>query len=596
MENFVRDYGTGNLIPNPPGFVNYASADAPSSSSRPTTRTAQFARSSQRAALRAAAAAAAQPPAEEPVTNTAGVGAGGSRRADPQPEASVSRAPTHGRGTSRGQNPPQANGASVNGASSSSQVTRRPTQSYKPPQDPNAEPIDPTAETFIKVGANAYKVDINHDPQQGPSRPAASSSSQSSSQLVDPLAKQLEELKNAVSGSGTVRRSGTWKPMDPRAGQTSRKGTTELSAAGPSSLPLPSTSAQASGSQRQASRDYRTSAEVVVGAHPSVSRPSSPNPPTASFMQEPPKTSSQTEAAEIVTKYQQSFPGERKSISRSDSRQGNQGAVPLGQGPASNHSHNLSQGQNLARPVSREGHPGIGAHGRSSPQPLSRSASPAAGNNVVPPQRGPAPGIGYNQRAVSPNRVGIALDPNGTVVVDKMADRYNQQQEQLRLQQYNASVPPRRLSYMGANNSNIPPPPIQQPAYGIAPPPPPPAGYQPNANTAYMNSAGPQRPMYNPAPVPVPYQMPPPQQPVYQQQLPQSVPYGGMDPRGPPPMAGSYGSRMVPPSQLPPPQQAGYGGAYRSPSPMARTPSPLPQQLPPTGQTTEDGRGILFYG
>jgi hypothetical protein len=41
----------------------------------------------------------------------------------------------------------------------------------------------------------------------------------------------------------------------------------------------------------------------------------------------------------------------------------------------------------------------------------------------------------------------------------------------------------------------------------------------------------------------------------------------------------------------PPPQN--YNG-YRSVSPgQNRTPSPGP---PPTGQTTEDGRGILFYG
>jgi len=29
MENFVRDYSTGNAIPEPPTFINYANTDAP---------------------------------------------------------------------------------------------------------------------------------------------------------------------------------------------------------------------------------------------------------------------------------------------------------------------------------------------------------------------------------------------------------------------------------------------------------------------------------------------------------------------------------------------------------------------------------------
>ncbi|OBZ69920.1 Cell division control protein 15 [Grifola frondosa] len=43
MENFVRDYGTGNAIPDPPAFVNYANPDAvPPSSQRASTRPLVF--------------------------------------------------------------------------------------------------------------------------------------------------------------------------------------------------------------------------------------------------------------------------------------------------------------------------------------------------------------------------------------------------------------------------------------------------------------------------------------------------------------------------------------------------------------------------
>jgi hypothetical protein len=50
----------------------------------------------------------------------------------------------------------------------------------------------------------------------------------------------------------------------------------------------------------------------------------------------------------------------------------------------------------------------------------------------------------------------------------------------------------------------------------------------------------------------------------------------------------------APPNQLPP-QQPGYGG-YPAPNMMARTPSPMPPPDPPTGQKTEEGLPILFYG
>ena len=97
MENFVRDYSTGNLIPNPPTFVNYRTPDAiPSSSLRPTTRPAQFIRSSSRPSP------VRQNPVqqeEEPTVGAAGVGAGGgSRRGDPQADAPLSCQPTQNRG------------------------------------------------------------------------------------------------------------------------------------------------------------------------------------------------------------------------------------------------------------------------------------------------------------------------------------------------------------------------------------------------------------------------------------------------------------------------------------------------------------------
>ena len=128
---------------------------------------------------------------EEPTVGAAGVGTvGGSRRGDPQADAPLSCRPTQNKGgssahTQHARQPLPVNGSSVNGYGSGSasgfasgssapaQSSRQPTtvtQSSQPPyrplHDPTAEPIDPTAEMFIKVGSNAYKVDLSKDPQK----------------------------------------------------------------------------------------------------------------------------------------------------------------------------------------------------------------------------------------------------------------------------------------------------------------------------------------------------------------------------------------------------------------------------------------------
>src|SRR6202035_3708505 len=89
----------------------------------------------------------------------------------------------------------------------------------------------------------------------------------------------------------------------------------------------------------------------------------------------------------VLADYHQSLPGERKIASRSPSRQGSYDQ-PQG---TSGHVRTPSQGQNLGS-ISREGRPGIGAHGRSSPHPISRSASPVAGIGNNPPRNPGGPG------------------------------------------------------------------------------------------------------------------------------------------------------------------------------------------------------------
>ena len=76
MENFVHDYGTGNVIPEPPMFINYASTDAPPvSSSQIVTRPSSFICTTQRPGC---AATLGQDDEAYDNTNHAGVGASSS--------------------------------------------------------------------------------------------------------------------------------------------------------------------------------------------------------------------------------------------------------------------------------------------------------------------------------------------------------------------------------------------------------------------------------------------------------------------------------------------------------------------------------------
>ncbi|KAG6853673.1 hypothetical protein C0991_002472 [Blastosporella zonata] len=313
MENFVRDYGTGDQIPDPPAFVNYNTPDAiPSSSSKPTFHTAQFVRSSQRETVQRQNSI---PPPEEPEipqTNTAGIGAGNFGRRDSQYGAPLNR---HASRRQSAMVPPQApqqpNGytsqPNISGpgpsSSSSNQVARHNTQRQS-------------------VGDNAYRADPNRDPQMQTqsglfnTRSAAPSPTKAINDgAVDPLAKHMEDLKNAVSTSGSTRRKSVRRSTAPEAKSSQQQQQQQHQhqpSIGGGSASNMSNLAVAGGSSSP--RDYRNSAEFVVGLHPSApqpsSRPASPNPPTAAFMK-PPTSSGSEVIQEVLTDYRQSLPGEQ---------------------------------------------------------------------------------------------------------------------------------------------------------------------------------------------------------------------------------------------------------------------------------------------
>ncbi|KAF9075556.1 hypothetical protein BDP27DRAFT_1315268 [Rhodocollybia butyracea] len=633
VDNFVRDYATGAQIPAPPTFFTYNSPEA-ASASVVRTKPANFVRSSQRSID----APEEEEEEDEPPVNVAGRGAGGHSAKN---SISDVRSPSRGPNGVNG-----VNGHSSSPSNAGSSLSRRSTQKSSrnpPPPDPFSDPIDPNAETYIKVGGNAYKVDLNHDPQRHGSFGYSASSSASSPTKInsaistnsaadDPLAKQLEELQNQVSSVGSVRRNSTWRGQqnNDSTGAPSRRGTVDSLAAPGAGSSVPH-------------RDYRSSAEMVVGQYPSSSRPSSPNPPTAAFMVPKKPISPGGEVIEgVLSDYHQSLPGERKSVSRSGSRS-RQGSFTS----VNDQLQQQQRGQNLDRPPS-VGHAGVGAHGSrsNSPQPISRSTSPAPapGQFMSPPPGSTVvrTGSSGSQRSPSPNPLGISLDANNArVTVDEMAQRYQQQQippppPQGPPAQYRQPPPQQQPQYNGRPSYSAPA--VAQPSYAPPPAPyqaPPPTHHQPQQPSYTQAPPPPQpQPAYN-APPPSHYQAPPPPQQQAQQMYPhqQASPiaspgYSQMERAltGP----GYYGGQgqvvqqqqqqqqmMMQQAQQQrqrglggisnmhmPQQQSGYqrllsDDQHYGAAAIRRSPSPQPpggaMVAAPTRQVTEDGAGILFY-
>lgn len=590
MENFVRDYGTGSQIPDPPVFVDYSNPNTiPSSGQQTTTHAAGFMRATQR--VRQPPPSPSPPQEEEPPVNMTGIGRAGGKHNDAldgAPHRQDSRDSTDSREP-----------LNINGHSVSPGPTQPPRGQYNRPQDPPADPIDPTAETRLKIGDRDYAVDISRDPQRG--GPVAAPRPVNVGQHDDPLARQMMELQKA----GSTRRQSQYQPPYPPSSASPTKPDSNSKKLSP---PPDASSRNA----RRNSVDYRRSAEIVVGAPPpqSTSRSASPNPYPKHMLppsQAPSGPSGNLPVQDILHDYEQSFPGERKSISRPGSRPGSSIGMP-------GHGTSPSQSQmQTMRPMS--GQAGIGAQGRSpSPQPF---APPSRSTSPMPPQanprrlstsRVPPPSVNgaplghhstasvssvrsgnisvpqqaaHHQRPTSPNAVGIALDPTGRVARDEMAVRYQQQQRQQGGPPQQPLPPPAQGQRQPYGAPNYPP---QQPG-----PPVPYGAPQPTLATTnygalnYGQPPPPQQPIYAP---------PPPQgqyQPTQQQQL--SYPNGYPN--------GLSSQSRTSTGYYPPADPYAQPQYNRAPSP-ARAPSPQPPQQgqapPPTGAYTEDGRGILFYG
>lgn len=441
MENFVRDYGTGNAIPDPPAFVSYDGA-APSGPGRPTSHPAMFTRTTGRSTNRTMA----PPPPEEEETepvNMVGIGAGKSMTAAiSEPAIPISRSGTRSRASNRSRSGSQA-GLPPPAASPAPMVPSIPNQvAQTRANDPN----DPMSHTSLVIGGNAYPVDPSRDPQQLTRAGSMNVTSATPGSAADPLAQIAKQMK---ATSSTRRQS--------------RYGNERQGAAGASALVPPSNSNAGSiNPSSSSSRNYRQSAEIVVGSVP-ASRAASPAAPApyAHHMNPPISISPLAEIVDPVLKdYGQSLPGERKAASRRNSF--NSSGIPT-------HQHNLSTTSvhNIPRPVSREAFAGIGSG--------SRSASPAVG--------------------MVPNGHNMALNGSG---MDRSHGRTPPPQQWV--QQTQQQAPVNHGYHQPIQNQQQ----MQQPTYAPPPqgyPPPVPDGYSNGQNNVYYAAASPAPAPVQPAPV-----------------------------------------------------------------------------------------------
>lgn len=423
IENFVRNYDTGNQIPDPPQLTGSMPQHGTVQKSTLTVRYAHFPRSSQRTNLMQQLLQQHDPGQEyEPVdAGEAGIGAGGRGRVGSS--GSVVSEPD-GTSRSRAQSRPNSGGPDITALLNRNGVQHAPSSSnlrsaFKPHLDPHAEPIDPTHQQMLLVRENAFKVDPSKDPQT-----------------------------TSESGPGLV-----------------------------SAPPI---------SQFYMQRDYRSSAEILVGPSPDPVGPISPaksrrssSPPTASFMRPPRSGPSSTDPVkEIIDNYGQSFPNERRasglfsrnspgassgSNSDAESRNG-AGHAPLKSGSnfhagAQSQDDVASFAERLSRSGSREEHPGVRTGLRSlGPQlptnngflnpyspisgpSLAPNSSPSAGqpNGSVGGRPGfasasPVPGPGGEEVNVVRVSVpfGTVSDASGRVMRDDLADHYAPQTTFLR--------------------------------------------------------------------------------------------------------------------------------------------------------------------
>ncbi|WVO21798.1 uncharacterized protein IAS62_003111 [Cryptococcus decagattii] len=535
--NFVKGWGTGDMIPDPPRFINYSAGE--SYPTQATFHVAQFMRISAKPPM----PVTSQEPSTEMQQEQSPV-------LEPEPEPQ----PKTESQLEIAREPEQPSAPATSGVNGISDGLTRTTLKDEPVTASIAP--DPEAPK-VPFGGVAFPGMLDTSAPQGnsskhnpmppppvpasltmpeprvPSRQGPPSPRKNINDEDDPMAKALADLRrdppppgsvrrnashrraeSVVSAAGSVRSSmyghGIKSPISPAPNRTSFQQSTPAQSRSP---PIDSTlspppaghtaaalaksmdefrhhSSRGPESKRQ-SVNYSNFADDVVGSHPTSRpttpsfRPASPRAPSPAMMQAPKQPATHI-ADEVLSQYHQAFPGERETRSRSRA-----GSI------MSNASRNsyIEQQQHQQAPSSpgvlpRQGFVGIGAGN------AARSPSPQP-----PAFRSPDPSPVMTSNTLGPQNLGISLDAKGGVAQDTMAEQYRrqyqQQQAQTQAQQSTAqptqapapqmgSYPGQRTSQYGVSASGPSPTPAAAHAsYGLA------YGQPPRSPAATSSAMGP---------------------------------------------------------------------------------------------------------
>ncbi|PWN50900.1 hypothetical protein IE53DRAFT_386791 [Violaceomyces palustris] len=464
IQAFIQQSGTGPLIPAPPEYINYAKGQPPPA--RPSFHTARFQRNSTRPAplpISQPLSAAPPPPpangqtiAPSKPTTPAPAEASRSRKSSsggdqfgsqiPRPESRAGPPPPNAGDLGMGAPPvssfkPPPGSVGLPGMTSPSKAASTPIQDVQPDVDAIMQKPTPerrmSARNFmartpsmsqskghqsrgtVDLGrggnplAEAASVQTQPDLQQSQQKNASripfsqsqpTTSSGPPPEEEDPIAKALASLRMRPGGRSPG-------PNSPATGPGRRTSVYDGSTQQQTAHRAPS---PAIGSVFQPPQHQQVQQQVPS---PSISQQTigRARSPSAAFMQAPQRAASPLPVEDVVGHYGQSFPGERKTLSRQNSTASRQNVPPS---PSHNHAN---------RPRSpmpgEQGFAGVGAGARSpSPQPYAkhqqqgvddprrRSGAASVASGMAPP------------RSTTP--LGIALDATGSVTHDQMAEDY----------------------------------------------------------------------------------------------------------------------------------------------------------------------------
>ncbi|KAK8870004.1 hypothetical protein IAR55_000574 [Kwoniella newhampshirensis] len=550
MINFVRGWGTGDMIPDPPRFINYSAGE--SYPTQPAYHIAHFNRISSRPAM--------PPPTRQPPQD----------EQNAEVEHQVQHKEVEPRAAQSNVAPARSNGHADPGVKGISDDLQRTTLRDEPVSyEPSAESQKPSFKPpFGGVAMPGLASAISPPPPENPSKlgsmpppPVPPTMTMPEPRIPsrqgpptprdvndeeDPMAKALADLRREPPPPGSVRRNASHRrPESVVSASGSTRGSQYGAGIKSPSSPAPNRvsyqqgvpTAQSRGSvdmtlspppgghtaaalaksmdefRHQSSRgpdgkrqsvNYSNFADDIVGSHPS-SRPGTPSGgargPSPVMMQAPRQPATHI-ADEVLSQYHQAFPGERSERSRSRA-----GSVVSGHSRAGSFVEPAQRPPLSPGATAREGFVGIGAGGGRSPSPH------------PPAFRSPSPSPHVQQGSLGPQNLGISLDAHGGVAQDTMAEQYRrqyQQQQQQTSQQTSQpqGPPPQPLSsYPGQRTSQYGAQPLPQgqqqypgdqrsSGYGQQPPRSPvaasPAGMAPSVGSNRPTSGYGQQPQQGP--------------------------------------------------------------------------------------------------